>query len=347
MNNESSGRSPVGDGRMELNRVRPDRRGRMALVATLLLGALLLHPMPAGADSTGAGSGGGSVSVGASSGNGSGGSGGTGSGAPTGGSGSPGVSPWTCTYTYLTLNNQGGFANGGPTPGAWYSVTCVDMARGIQVTQTVWITGTQPTATPPVDPRALALQAESSMRLPGPTIHLNPWGTSLVGLDTWLWTDADTWHERAVTARAGAVSATAVAHPVAVEWTTGDGGQVTCHGPGTAYVFWVSAARQATTCSHRYLRTSAGQPTLDGNPDDGVFVVVATVVWAVSWTSTGIAGGGVLPTIRTTNAVLMRVAQVQSVNAVAASWPSGGLSSMGLSPGGLSSMGLSSMGARS
>ena len=342
MNNEPSGRSPVGDGRMELNRARPDRRGRMALVATLLLGALLLHPTSAGADSTGAGSGGGSVSVGASSGNGSGGSGGTGSGAPTGGSGSPGVSPWTCTYTYLTLNNQGGFANGGPTPGAWYSVTCVDMARGIQVTQTVWITGAQPTATPPVDPRALALQAESSMRLPGPTIHLNPWGTSLVGLDTWLWTDADAWHERAVTARAGAVSATAVAHPVSVEWTTGDGGQVTCHGPGTAYVFWVSAARQATTCSHRYLRTSAGQPTLDGNPDDGVFVVVATVVWAVSWTSTGIAGGGVLPTIRTTNAVLMRVAQVQSVNAVAASWPSGGLSSMGLSP-----MGLSPMGARS
>lgn len=263
--------------------------------------------------SAGAGSGGGTVSVGAGSGSGSGGSpGGSGGGSSTGGG--SGGSPWTCTYTYLALNNEGGFPNGGPLPGAWYSVTCVDIAAGVQQTQTVWVTNGPPAATPPVDPRAVALEAERSITLPSPEVRANPSGTSVVGLGTWLWIDPSLWRAESVTASAGPVSATAVARPVAVLWTTGDGSRLVCPGPGAAYVPSLPASWQTTDCAHAYLRTSAGQPSLDGNPDDGTFVMTATVEWSVSWTSTGVAGGGSLPTLYTTGASLLRVAQVESVN---------------------------------
>jgi len=126
------------------------------------------------------------------------------------------------------------------------------------------------------------------------------------------------WHDASVTATAGPVSATAVARPVSVRWTTGDGGEVVCTGPGTAYAWWLPAAAQATSCSHEYLRTSAGQPALDGDPDHGTYVVVATVDWEVSWTSTGVVGGGALPSLLTSDAALLRVVQVESVNTVPA-----------------------------
>ena len=245
------------------------------------------------------------MSVGASSGSGSGGSGGSG-GSPTSGGGSGGGSPWTCTYTYLALNNEGGFANGGPLPGSWYSVTCVDIATGVQQTQTVWVTSAPPAAAPAVDPRAVALEAERSITLPAPAIRANPSATTVVGLDTWFWIDPSLWRAESVTATAGAVTATAVARPVAVLWSTGDGGRINCAGPGTAYAPDVPASWQTTDCGYTYLHTSAGQPALDGNPDDGAFMLTATVEWSVSWTSTGVPGGGSLPTLYTTGSSPLR-----------------------------------------
>jgi hypothetical protein len=311
--------TPSGPGRAARRR----RSVRRVVVATALLGGTALgvnwRPLPSGADSTGAGAGGGTVSVGAGSGSGgagAGGSQGSSGGAPAGGGGS-GASPWSCTYTYLALNNEGGFAPGGTLPGAWYSVTCVDAATVEQVTQTVWVTGAAPAGTAPVDPRSLALQAENSIDLPKPALHLDPSGTAVVDLSTWYWIDPAIWRVQSVTATAGSVSATAVARPVDVRWTSGDGGQVVCNGPGVAYIPWLPSAWQSTACSYDYAQTSAGQPTLDGNPDDGTYVVTATVDWAVTWTSTGAAGGGALPALVTTDAALLRVIQVESVNATA------------------------------
>jgi len=293
----------------------------VAAVVAVSCGMALLPVSRAGADSAGAGSGGGTVSVGASSGVGAGGSTGSSGGTPSGGGSAAGGSPWSCNYTYLTLNNQGGFPDGGPTPGAWYSVTCVDVAAGIQVTQTVWVVGSQPVVSPPVDPRAVALQAANAIRLPAPVLHLDPSGSTVVDLATWLWVDPSIWHAYEVTASVGTVSATAVARPVAVRWTTGDGDRVTCTGPGAAYRTDLPAVWQSTTCSHVYLHTSAGRPSLDGNPDHGTFVVSASIQWAVSWSSTGVVGGGALPTLVTTTATLLRVAQVESVNTLSVRWP--------------------------
>lgn len=299
-----------------------DHGHRLSVVATLAVFAIAACPagVAAGAGSAGAGAGGGTVSVGAGSGGASGGGGG--SGGSTGGPGAGvggATNPWICTSTYLALNNEGGFPAGGPLPGAWYSVTCVDTATKLQVTQTIWVTGPAPVAAPAVDPHALALRAENLIDLPRPTLHIDPSGTSVVDLATWLWIDPGLWRDVSVTAAAGSVSATAVARPVAVRWTTGDGGQVACEGPGTAYLRWLTAASQSTDCSWVYLRTSDGQPSLDGNPDDGTYVVNATVEWDVSWTATGVAGGGILPTLFTTESALLRVVQIESVNAVPAS----------------------------
>jgi hypothetical protein len=190
----------------------------------------------------------------------------------------------------------------------------VDLKTSVQVTQTEWLTSAQSPSTPAVNPRNLALQAENSITLPHPVLNLNPSGTSVVDLATWFWLDPSIWTAESVTATAGPVSATAVARPVAVVWTSGDGGRVVCDGPGTAYVVSLPSAWQNTNCSYDYPDTSAGQPTLDGNPNDGAYVVTATVEWSVSWSSTGVAGGGDLPTLYTASSSLLRVVQVESVN---------------------------------
>ena len=236
-----------------------------------------------------------------------------------GSSGSPGGSGWgstgagdgagqtECTYLSLVLNDEGGFAPGGPTPGGWYSVTCTNSASGAQVTQTVWIPDqAAPAPGPVVSPLTVALSAERSMTLPRPAPSTDPVGTAVVNLPTWLWVDASLWHPRSVTASVGTVSATAVATPVSVVWSMGDGTTVTCAGPGTAFVPGRSSATRATDCEATYRRSSAGQPSPDGRPDDGSFVVTASVTWWVTWTSAGAPGGGTLPVLVTSASTRLR-----------------------------------------
>ncbi len=295
------------------------RTARRVGAGTTALAVLLLWTVPAGAGTTGSDGPGGTVSVGAGSGTGGDGSPGQGPGS----GGPPPAAPWTCVSTYLTLNNEGGAPPGGPQPGAWYSVTCIDRSTGAQTTQTLWLTSAAPPPTPPVDPHQLALRAERSMVLPAPTVRTDPAGTTLVNLATWLWVAPSVWRSQSVTATAGTVSATAVARPAAVAWATGDGSEAVCAGPGTPYDPGRPAVAQSTTCSHVYLRSSAGQPAPDGRPDQGAFRVTASIVWAVSWTAQGAPGGGRLPDLVTSASTPLRVAQVESVNAVPLSWPGG------------------------
>ncbi len=305
-------RFPDGGSRAVLGIVRRSRRVA-ALVAFLIavgcIGASGLEPSTTFAAATGGDGPGGSVTVGA----GSGGSSGGAPGAPGGGGQGGGASPWTCTYTLLTLNDQSQ-PPGGASPGAWYSVTCVDVATGAQSTQTEWIPDQASPGAPPVDPYSLALQAEKSIVLPNPPIGTNPSGASVVNLATWLWIDSSVWHAYQVTANAGPVSATASAVPTSVTWSMGDGGSVTCAGPGVAYEPALASSAQATDCSYRYSVSSAGQPSADGNPDDGAFLVRATISWSVSWSAQGAAGGGGLPPLSTSSTSALRVEQVQSVD---------------------------------
>jgi hypothetical protein len=283
-----------------------------AAVALLVGTGLFAPPHSAGAAVDGGDGPGGTVTVGASSGGYLAGS----SGGPTGNKGGAlGGSPWLCTYTSLTLNDEGGFAPGGPTPGGWYSVTCTDQSDGGSTTNTDWIPDGSTGVTPDVDPHSIALQAENSLHLPSPALNFNPPAVSIVNLPTWMWIDSSMWHPYSVSASVGSVSATAVATPMSVTWSTGDGGVVICDGPGTAFDVEEPASQQTTQCTHTFGVSSAGQPSSDGNPNDGAFVVVATIDWTVSWLATGATGGGTLPPLTTSTSTQLRVEQVESVNA--------------------------------
>jgi len=211
------------------------------------------------------------------------------------------------------LNDEGGFAAGGPTPGSWYSVTCINQVTGASTTATEWIPDQAAATAPAANPYVLALQAENSLRLPSPTTHFNPAGFSVVNLATWLWIGAGMWHPYAVTATVGTVSATAVATPESVTWVMGDGGDETCGGPGTPFDP-AGPADQSTNCLHTYSTSSMGQPSPDANPNDGAYPVVATVQWSVTWSAVGAPGGGALPPLTTSTSTSIRVEQVQSVN---------------------------------
>jgi hypothetical protein len=292
-------------------------------MASLAAAGILGVPSVAGSAATGGDGPGGTVTVGAGTGTSSGGSPGGGIAPQPGGGGA--ASPWICTYTPLVLNDGPGFAPGGPTPGGWYSVTCTDQLTGVSQTTTEWIPDASSATAPPVDPRSVALQAENSLQLPAPTAHFNPPGPAVVNLPTWLWVNGTMWHPYSVTAQVGPVSATAVATPISVTWSMGDGGTVACPGPGVPFDAGQTPPATPAPCIYTYATSSAGQPADAVSPEGNAFDVVATIHWSVSWTAQGAAGGGALPGLTTASTTALPVEQVESVN-----------SSPGGSPGGSS-----------
>ncbi len=288
-------------------------------VSGVLLVALGLAVWPstafAGAGASGS-EGGDTISVGVSTSSSSPGS----SGTPAADSGGNGSGP-SCTYTPIMLAAAAGFdlAPGGPTPGNWYLVQC----PGTQADEDghpVWI-ATGPSAPPVgtgvgISARAVALQAAASIVLPSPSIQVNPAEFSVVNLPTWLAVDPAAWHAYQATATVGGVTANASATPETVTWTMGDGGEVDCDGPGAQYNLDLAANLQSTSCAYTYARSSDGEPSSDGDPNDGAFAVTATVVWEVTWTAIGAPGGGTLPSLHTASTVPVRVEQVESIGVV-------------------------------
>ena len=220
-----------------------------------------------------------------------------------------------CTYVPLPASQAATFGPGGPTPGSWYFVKCPGRTLTIYSGALSWFPSASPAkaVSPAMAPSALALQASDSLTLPSPVISLNPSAFSIVNLSSWLWIDPQTWHSFRATATAGSVSATAIATPVSVSWSMGDGHTVICDGPGTPYDPAIPDAAQSTTCSYTFSESSAGQPSADGDSNDGAFNVTSTITWMVSWLATGAPGGGQLPPLHTSSTVPVRVEQVESV----------------------------------
>jgi hypothetical protein len=226
-----------------------------------------------------------------------------------------GASSTPCAYIPLPANDAATFGAGGTTPGAWYFVKCPGRDLTIYNGALSWFPSGSPAAAPApaVAPSALALQAAASLALPSPVVNLNPSAFSVVNLSSWLWVDPQAWHSFRATASAGGVSATAIATPDTVSWSMGDGHTVVCDGPGTPYQPAVSVDAQTTDCSYTYARSSAGQSSTDGDPNDGAFSVTATISWTVRWSAAGVVGGGSLPSLQTSSTVPVRVEQVESV----------------------------------
>jgi len=164
-------------------------------------------------------------------------------------------------------------------PGGVYLPTCPADPPNARRTL-VWI----PDADAPA--AALGAVAVSRLVLPRPQVVLSPPPTApqLVRLPTWLWLEEGWWAaERHATASVPGVGVTAVATPVRVDLQMGDGGLVSCHGPGTAWTAGMDPRAQSPDCGYVYSRPSAGQP-------GGAYTVSATVTWAVSWSGAGASG---------------------------------------------------------
>jgi len=224
-----------------------------------------------------------------------------------------------CTDIPLPTAQTDVLGAGGPTPGMWYLVKCPILPGNPTIEHLIWIP-TASNAEPPVSTAgggasAAAAQAESSISLPPPSIRLSPGEFSVVNLPSWLGIDPALWHPFVATATAGGITASATATPESVAWSMGDGGLVTCYGPGSLYNSSLPETLQNPSCSYTYRRSSIGQPSTDGDPNGGAFRVTATVTWTVRWVAIGEPGGGTLPSLHTSSFVPVRVEQVESVGA--------------------------------
>ena len=139
---------------------------------------------------------------------------------------------------------------------------------------------------------------------------------SVVNLPTYLYLNPGTganpgaWQTFTTTAAVGAVSATIVATPVKVVWTT-DGGSVSCPGQGVPYnSAWGNSPAPVGSgaCTYTYSDTSADQP-------GGTYSLSATVWYHATWTSTGAGGAagdlGLVPGLTVTEQIT--VDQIASV----------------------------------
>ncbi len=166
---------------------------------------------------------------------------------------------------------------------------------------------------PSVPPQVVGENAASSITLPNPVIGINPTTFGVINLPVWLWIAPSVWHSYSASASAGGVSATATATPVSVMWSMGNGQEIGCSGEGTPYNPQIPASQQSTGCSYVY-RTlpGGGQSDIGGNPA-GTTTIQATIEWNVSWSSSGVSGGGQLAPLTTTATMQYQVEQIESV----------------------------------
>jgi hypothetical protein len=204
-----------------------------------------------------------------------------------------------CSYKPVDYQALGGQPQ---EPGGWFMVLCSPDGKDPLSHGPVWIPsgGAQPT----LSPRQVAEIARNRLRLPSVTISANPAEVQLVNLPTWLWL-SDGWRDVSANASVPGVSVTAVAEPMFVSWSMGDGSTVTCTGAGSPYEAGADPKAPSPDCGHVYRRSSASQP-------GQAYPVTATVHWTVTWSGAG--QGGTFPDMTTTGDAAFRVAESQALN---------------------------------
>ena len=218
------------------------------------------------------------------------------------------AAPPTCRYepdfTYST--SAAVQAGGGPRQFAVARLVCFQPSD--QVGTPFRFTALGPKV-PGVNIRALVDQASKALNIPLPKVSLSPdaVATQYVGLPLWAWSPAGAWVRKSVTVSAGGVSLTMTATPVFSVWSMGDGGSMTCQGPGTPYPSAASGKppRRSPDCGWTYARASASEP-------DGLFQVSVTTHWKVVWsTTTGLSGSE--PDLTSSSALRLRVSEIQAL----------------------------------
>jgi hypothetical protein len=98
------------------------------------------------------------------------------------------------------------------------------------------------------------------------------------------------------------VSVTATATMDYIEYDMGDGAVIRCR-EGTAFEMRL-AGQPSPTCGHVYEHTSGKQP-------GGVYTIVATTYWTVSWTS-NTGSSGTIP-MQLTNTAHLPMGELQTI----------------------------------
>ena len=152
----------------------------------------------------------------------------------------------------------------------WYDVICWRDGRGnIEIQIIVEIT-------PPVAPEVIRDIAAARLEPPAPSPETSPplARQTFVRVPTWLWLDQATWSPVEVSTTRGVTTVTVRATPIHARWVMGDGGGITCLGPGVA---WSSGASEGDTdCSYTYEHSSYGEP-------EGRFEASVMVTWEFEW----------------------------------------------------------------
>ena len=152
----------------------------------------------------------------------------------------------------------------------WYDVICWrDGRSGVEVLIIVEVAS-------PVRPEVIRDVAAARLEPPSPSPETSPplASQAFVRVPTWLWLDTVAWTPIEVSETRGLTTVTVRATPTHARWVMGDGGGITCDGPGAA---WSSGASEdATDCSYTYLHSSYGEP-------EGRFEASVTVTWEFEW----------------------------------------------------------------
>jgi hypothetical protein len=181
----------------------------------------------------------------------------------------------------------------------WYDVICWRDGRGnIEIPIIVEIT-------PPVAPEVIRDIAAARLEPPPPSPETSPplARQTFVRVPTWLWLDQAAWSPIEVSTTRGLTTVTVRATPTHARWVMGDGGGITCLGPGVA---WVSGASEDDTdCSYTYLHSSYGEP-------EGRFEASVMVTWEFEWWINDVYQG-VFGTVDRSASFGVEVAEIQAV----------------------------------
>lgn len=159
--------------------------------------------------------------------------------------------------------------------------------------------------TPPVPPEAIRDVAAARLEPPPPSPETSPplARQAFVHVPTWLWLDPASWSPIEVTETRGLTTVTVRATPTHAFWVMGDGGGITCLGPGVA---WTSGASEDDTdCSYKYEHSSYGEP-------EGRFEASVTVTWEFEWWINDVYQG-VFGTVDLSTGFVVAVAEIQAV----------------------------------
>lgn len=156
--------------------------------------------------------------------------------------------------------------------------------------------------------KALALTELRNLHLAPPALRLSPGldQPQVVNADAWYWLDPSFWQPVSASVSSAGLSVTVTATPATATWTSGDGGSVTCSGPGTAYpVGAPNPPAQSPTCGHAFTRSSSGFP-------GGMYSLRAQVSWQIGWRASN-GETGTFPAMTTSATAQVRVVEVQAL----------------------------------